>query len=125
MDKLEQRLRTALGGADKFDAAKAETLRKEVVQMYDKKLKMVKLATQISLLVLAAMIVYALRRLSHSEKTVDMFAYAIVIVILSQGTVLMKLWYWVLNTKCGVLKELKQLQLQIAEMAGRTPPSES
>jgi len=93
--------------------------------MYDKKLKMVKLATQISLLVLAAMIVYGLRRLSHSEKTVDMFAYAIVIVILSQGTVLMKLWYWVLNTKYGVLKELKQLQLQIAEMAGKTPPSES
>ncbi|HUW20699.1 MAG TPA: DUF6768 family protein [Sedimentisphaerales bacterium] len=125
MENLEQRLRTTLSGADKFDAAKAETLRKEVVQMYDKKLKMVKLATQISLLVLAAMIVYGLRRLSHSEKTVDMFAYAIVIVILSQGTVLMKLWYWVLNTKYGVLKELKQLQLQIAEMAGKTPPSES
>jgi len=124
MDEFEKKVANALADTAKLDADKAYALRKEMVQMYDKKLKILKLATQISLLVLAVMIVYGLRRLSHSEETVDMFAYAIVVVILSQCTVLMKLWYWVLNTKYGVLKELKQLQLQIAELAGKNHSSE-
>jgi hypothetical protein len=42
----------------------------------------------------------------------------------TDSTVLIKLWYWITNNKLNVLKELKQLQLQIAELAGKGPPSE-
>ena len=93
--------------------------------MFDKKLKRVKLATQISLLALAALIIYSFNRLWHSQNTTEMFTCAIVILILSHSTVLIKLWYWVLNAKYGVLKELKQLQLQIAEHAGKKPNPEN
>jgi len=34
----------------------------------------------------------------------------------TDSTVLIKLWYWIMNNKLNVLKELKQLQLQIAEL---------
>jgi len=43
----------------------------------------------------------------------------------TDSTVLIKLWYWIMNNKLNVLKELKQLQLQIAELAGKNPPSEN
>lgn len=125
MNDFEKTIRTTLNDTHKFDTAKAESLRKEIVQMYDKKLKKVKLTTQISLLVLVALIIYSFRNLSHSQNTIAMFTNAIVIVILAQGTVVIKLWYWVLNAKYGVLKELKQLQLQIAELAGKDPPAEN
>jgi len=36
----------------------------------------------------------------------------------------MKLWYWVVDTKLNVLKEMKQLQLQVAELSGKESPSE-
>jgi len=124
MDEFEKTIRKTLSDTDKFDAAKAETLRKETIQMFDKRLKKVKLTTQISVLVLAGMIIYGFYRLSHSQNTTEMFTSAILILILSQSTVLMKLWYWVLNSKYGVLKEIKQLQLQIAELTGKKPPAE-
>ena len=125
MDEFEKTIRKTLNDTDKFNAAKAKTLRKEIVQMFDKKLKRVKLATQISVLVLAALIIYSFNRLWHSQNTTQMFTYAIVILILGQGAVTMKLWYWVLNAKYGVLTELKQLQLQIAELAGKKPSAEN
>jgi hypothetical protein len=41
------------------------------------------------------------------------------------STILMKLWYWVVSTKLGILKELKQLQLQVSELTEEKPPSEA
>ena len=41
----------------------------------------------------------------------------------TDSTVLIKLWYWIMNNKLNVLKELKQLQLQISELARKEPPS--
>ncbi len=40
-----------------------------------------------------------------------------------QCMVTIKLWYWIMNNKLNVLREMKQLQLQIAELAGRNEPS--
>ena len=40
-------------------------------------------------------------------------------------TILMKLWYWVVDAKLNVQKEVKQLQLQIAELADKKSPSEN
>ena len=42
----------------------------------------------------------------------------------TDSTVLIKLWYWIMNNKLNVLKELKPLQLQIAELASKNNPSE-
>ena len=35
------------------------------------------------------------------------------------STILIKLWYWTMYTKFEVLKELKQLELQIAEQTAK------
>jgi hypothetical protein len=35
----------------------------------------------------------------------------------------MKLWYWVVDTKHNVLKEMKQLELQVAALAGKESPA--
>ena len=43
----------------------------------------------------------------------------------TDSTVLIKLWYWIMNNKLNVLREMKQLQLQIAELAGKEPPAEN
>jgi hypothetical protein len=37
----------------------------------------------------------------------------------------MKLWYWVVSTKLSILKELKQMQLQMAELTGKESSSQS
>lgn len=92
--------------------------------MFDKKLKRVKPATQISLVVPVVLIIYSFHLFSQSQNTKDMLVHTIIILILAESTVLVKLWYWVLNAKYGMLKEIKQLQLQIAELSGKEPPTE-
>jgi len=39
----------------------------------------------------------------------------------TDSTVLIKLWYWIMNNKLNVLKELKPLQ--IADLAGKNLPA--
>jgi len=41
----------------------------------------------------------------------------------TDSTVLIKLWYWIMNNKLNVLKELKPLQLQLADLAGKNLPA--
>jgi ABC-type sugar transport system permease subunit len=129
MDELEKTIQVTLSRTGKFDAGKAETLRKEIVQMFEGKLKKVKLLTWafllIDVIIIAGGIIGLLVNLLITKNTNAMIISAVVVLIAHEGTVLIKLWYWVLNTKYGVLKELKQIQLQIAELTGKTPPAEN
>jgi len=129
MNEFEKTIQVTLSQTGKFDAGKAETLRKEMVQMFEGKLKKVKLWTWAFLLIdgiiIAGGISSLLVNLLITKNTNAMIISAVVVLIAHEGTVLIKLWYWVLNTKYGVLKELKQLQLQIAELTGKKPSSEN
>ena len=129
MNEFEKTIQVTLSQTGKFDAGKAETLRKEMVQMFEGKLKKVKLLTWAFLLIdgiiIAGGISGLLVNLLITKNTNAMIISAVVVLIAHEGTVLIKLWYWVLNTKYGVLKELKQLQLQIAELTGKNPPAEN
>ena len=129
MDELERTIQATLNQTGKFDAGKAETLRKEIVQMFEGKLKNVKLVTWAFLVtdmvIIAAGISGLLGNLLITKNTNAMILSAVVVLIGYESTVLIKLWYWVLNTKYGVLKEMKQLQLQIAELTGKKPPAEN
>jgi hypothetical protein len=52
-----------------------------------------------------------------------MLCWVIFFMIGFNSTILMKLWYWVADTKLNVLKEMKQLQLQVTELSGREQSS--
>ena len=49
------------------------------------------------------------------------------VIALSGGQfhLLSKLWYWVFHGEIKVRQEIKQLQLQIAELTGKEAPSEN
>ena len=57
--------------------------------------------------------------------TWGMIASAVIFLGAGQSMVTIKLWYWIMNNKLNVLREMKQLQLQIAELAGKEPPAEN
>ncbi|KPK65757.1 MAG: hypothetical protein AMK73_02050 [Planctomycetes bacterium SM23_32] len=57
-----------------------------------------------------------------------MVGYAVLILIMYEGTILMKLWAWVVHTRITLQKELAEIRLLLAELmeARRTeavPPS--
>ena len=127
MAEFEKTIRTTLSDTDKFDAAKAETLRKETVQMFEDKLKKVYQYAWLYLIICVAACGVAGASFGVSASlgsTWGMIASAVIFLGAGQSMVTIKLWYWIMNNKLNVLREIKQLQLQIAELAGKEPPAE-
>jgi hypothetical protein len=126
MIDFEKELKKVLEKNGNFDSAKSETLRKEMVRMqYDKSMRRVKWIFWIYFILCLGMMVGGYFGLRSAEDTKGMFLWMIFFMIGFNSTILMKLWYWVANTKLSLLKEVKQLQLQIAEQTSQKPPAES
>ena len=126
MDNLEQELKKALKKNGDFDIDKSETLRKETVQMwYSKNLRKTKTIFWIFYLCSIGMMIVGYIGLRTAASTVGMLSWVLFFMIGFNSTILMKLWYWVIDTKLSVLKEMKQLQLQIAEQTSRERPAEN
>lgn len=119
MDNFEKELKKVLEKNGVFDTTKSETLRKEIIQMWcDKNLLRAKVVFWIFFLICLGMIFVGYHGLRSAESTKGMILWAIFLMIGFNSTVLMKLWYWVVDAKLNIQKEIKQLQLQIAELAG-------
>jgi hypothetical protein len=125
MDELEKSIRITLSDAGKFDAGKAESLRKEILQMFDKNLQKAKLIFWISFLLSLGMMGGGYIGLRLAADTREMLSWVIFFMIGFNSTILIKLWYWVADTKLNVLKEMKHLQLQITELTGKISSAES
>jgi hypothetical protein len=55
-----------------------------------------------------------------STDTKSLIGYGILLLVAYESTVLIKLWFWVANSKLSVLKEIKQMRLDLAAL---TSPS--
>jgi len=73
-------------------------------------------------LVLVIIALIALYTCTSSIK--DCLLYGIGILIMFESTVLMKLWYWVMHSKIATVREIKLVQLSIAELKARLSPEE-
>ncbi|GAI09323.1 unnamed protein product [marine sediment metagenome] len=128
MDEFERTIRTTLSDTSGFDTAKAETLRKETVQMFEDKLKKVYRYAWLYLIICVAAggVAGACFGVSASlGSTWGMIASAVMFLGAGQCMVTIKLWYWIMNNKLNVLREVKQIQLQLAELAGKDAPAEN
>lgn len=126
MNNLEQDLKKALASNGDFDTQKSETLRKEIVQMwFDKNMRKTKIIFWIFYLCSIGMMIAGYIGLRTAASTVGMLSWVLFFMIGFNSTILMKLWYWVIDTKLSVLKEMKQLQLQIVELTGKEHPTEN
>jgi hypothetical protein len=126
MNDLEKELRKVLRTKGDFDVGKAEARRKEIEQMilhkYELDFFKVKVVYWIFFVLCLGMMAGGYIGLRSANDTKAMLCWVIFFMIGFNSTILMKLWYWVVDTKLKVLKEMKQLQLQVAGLAGKEPP---
>ena len=127
MDNLEKKLTELLNDERALAGGVDQAARKEMTQMILEKFELdmfkVKVVFWIFLGVSAAMMVGGMIFLTQERGVRGMLFAAVIALIGYNSTILMKLWYWVVSTKLGILKELKQMQLQIAELAGKESAS--
>ncbi|UCG47088.1 MAG: hypothetical protein JSU94_16510 [Phycisphaerales bacterium] len=126
MADLEDKLSSVLGQTGGFDNEKAQAFKREVSNMFDERLKKYRRLTWICLIVFALVTVGAIEVMVFASSTKILIVCAVIILGVGQLEVLMKLWYWIMNCKLKVLKEVKNLELQIAELqAERTEGPQS
>ena len=131
MDKLERELKKTLKSELGFDPAKGESKRKEMEQMkglferFVNNIQRARLAFWIFFVVSLIIMFIGLALLFKLSNPSELAVALFVALVGFNSTILIKLWYWTINTKFDVLKAIKELQLQIAELAGKTPPSDN
>jgi len=129
MDNLEKKLTELLSHESDLAGRVDQAARKEMTQMVFEKFELdmfkVKVVFWIFLAVSTAMMVGGMIFLTQEKGVRGMLFAAVIALIGYNSTILMKLWYWVVSTKLSILKELKQMQLQMAELAGKESSSHS
>ena len=129
MDKLEKEITELFRNESGFAGSMDESTRKEMAQMishkFESDMSKVKIVFWIFFVLCLGMMAGGYLGLRFAGDTREMLNWVLLFIIGFNSTILMKLWYWVVNTKLGILKEIKQLQLQIAELADKKPPAEN
>jgi hypothetical protein len=130
MDKLEKELKNTLKSEFGFYPGDDESKRKEMDQMkllFERFVNNIQQARLVYwvFFVVSVIIMFIGLSLLFKLSNPNELAVALFVALLGfNSTILMKLWYWTMNTKFDVLKELKQLQLQIAELSGKDHSSQ-
>ena len=131
MNNLENELKKAFKSELGFEPSKVESERKEIGQMkliferFVKDIRQARLVFWIFFLLSVGMMAGGYIGLRSATDTRGMLSWVLFFMIGFNSTILMKLWYWVVDTKFNVLKEIKQLQLQIAESTGKSSSTEN
>jgi hypothetical protein len=127
MSDIEKELKIVLKANGRFDADKNAARRKEIERMifqkFQKDMFKIKIVFWIFFVLSIGMMVGGYIGLRSANDTKAMLCWVIFFMIGFNSTILMKLWYWVADTKLNVLKEMKQLQLQVSELSGGEPSS--
>ena len=129
MDNLEKELTELLKNESGLEASKDETARKEIAQMegfFERFVTNVQRARLVFWIffVLGLIIMFVGLTLLFNLRNPNELAVALFMALVGfNSTILIKLWYWTMSTKFDVLKEIKEVQLQITELAEKKPPS--
>ena len=119
MNNFDETLKKALSNQGYLDPERSSALQQEVIQMYDKKLRIVTYITWGFHVFFGVILLLAAFQMYNSTGVKFVVQGGVIFLTAISGLVVIKLWYWVMNAKISMLKEMKQMQLQIAELASK------
>jgi len=125
MNNFEKQMEKEFNKGPGLNANMSQLLRSEITKTFDDKLKMVRYMTWSFLVIDVVIMVVAANRFRYTNDIKTMIMLAIVFLVGFESSILIKLWYWVVNNKLSVLKEIKRLELQIAQLAAPKPKTEN
>jgi dolichyl-phosphate-mannose--protein O-mannosyl transferase len=115
---MESKLNELLKMKDELDDLKSERKQQETIDDFEKKQKTLKFYYWIWIIIMAGI---AVAGVAGMEKNSDPYKWNGLFMALvgMQGAVMIKLWYFIKDTKLSVLQGMKQLQIQIARLESK------
>jgi hypothetical protein len=101
-----------------FDPEKAARLRSQALDTFQSKNRLILRMTW-AYLVLCLWLAYAIIRLFFaSTDTQSWILYGVLFLVMIEATILIRLWYWIANSKLATLREIKLLRMDLALQKG-------
>jgi len=119
MKNGERRLHEFIWGVMALDDAPDEDARRKVVEEFDYQRKKMMVRMTLWIFVCLAFIYCGAWWIATAGETREMLFGFFLMMIGLESSVLIKLWYWVVDSRMATSKEIKQVQLQLSQIAAR------
>ena len=120
MNDFVKRLLCGWSGG-RYDLDKNSAFTQDIGNLYKKKLRRLKIECYLRLAAAAWIIIYGVRGIKYNTGWYVTWALFTAVVGVNAAMVII-LWYWQTQAKLSIQRGMKELQLQIAELAGKEPP---
>lgn len=101
-----------------FDTDKASRLREQAQDAFLARYRKIGRITWLYLLGCLAVMSWCIRNFLTADDVRSWILWGVVFILAFETSVLIKLWYWVVNTKLAVLREIKWLRMDLALQRG-------
>ncbi len=112
---LQEQIATAAS-----EPADDATLREMIADSFRRRGRWIVILAWIELSTFFALSVFCAWKFFHVTETRDLILWSVSFLLVALGTVMLKLWYWMLLNRNTVLREVKRLELQIAQLIAST-----
>ena len=112
MTERENELKAALAENGTFDSEKAGRFAADGVLQLHRQLKKNDRFLAITTLMCVALLAFCIEKLIFASSTKAIVGFGVTLLYVLVFTVLIKLWYWIVNTRITLQKDLKLWQLQ-------------
>mgnify|MGYP006303109123 CR=1 FL=1 len=113
----DETIKRILEDSETYDDSRENTLREMLGDFYSRKMMSVAILVWVWGLVFIAGAVYSAVRFFDDIGTKDQIMYAALFIIFLMWLGLMKVFAWLMITRNGIKREVKRLELRIAELA--------
>lgn len=117
MDKLDENINDALAANGHYDADKGREMKRQAADRFCSSLRQVERLTLGFIILLVGLALFSMFQFMRTDSTRLMILFAIVFLVAMEGQTLIKLWYWVANTKISIMRELTQIRLEFRKTA--------
>jgi hypothetical protein len=117
MSDFESDLKKHLSENGSYDPGMGQKIKRQSSESFNRRLRWVELATMFYVVVLLIVALFEFHLFLVATDFKMMILFAIIFLMVMEGINLMKLWYWVVNAKLNILRELKQLRVEIRDLA--------
>ncbi len=114
MEDIEKKL-SELIDKKMEESSKELGMKNEIMGEFDNKVKTVKWITWMFLVIEIAIMIAASNYFFVATSTKNMLLAVVLFLIGFNSTILMKLWYWIVNSRIRVQKDIKELKFLLAE----------
>lgn len=112
----DEQIRNIIDGSQDYEDAKEDSLRSMLADFYSRKMLSTAILVWVWGIIFIAGAVYSAARFFATEQIKDQIMYAAIFICLIQFVGLMKVFAWQMIARNSIKREIKRLELRIAEL---------